>query len=272
MMAVKENSIDTHDLTKVYGNGDEVRALDGVTITIKRGEFLAVMGPSGSGKSTLLNMLGALDRPTAGQVFIDGRDLSKIKNLDHFRAQTVGFVFQMHNLIPTLNALENVEVPMQGQIRSRRQRRLRAKEILKLVSLDDRSDHLPSQLSGGERQRVAIARALANEPAVILADEPTGNLDSQSGEDVIQVLRELNRHLHTTIIIVTHDLAVARQTDRILVMMDGRITDDHLVGHPFEVDINTFSQSELGKAISVGDPDAIEFINTSGLPLKYEDQ
>ena len=265
-----EYSIKTHNLTKIYGNGSEVRALDGVNITIERGEFLAVMGPSGSGKSTLLNMLGALDRPSDGQVFIDGQDLSDIKDLDRFRAQTVGFVFQMHNLIPTLNALENVEVPMQGQIRSRRKRRHRAMEILKLVSLDDRSEHLPSQLSGGQRQRVAIARALANEPAVILADEPTGNLDTQSGEEVIHVLRMLNRELHTTIIVVTHDLAVARETDRILVMRDGKITDDHLVGHPYEEDLKTFSQSDLGKAIIAGDSEAIDYIHKSDLPLIFK--
>jgi len=264
-----ESSIDTQNLTKIYGNGNEVRALDGVSISINRGEFLAVMGPSGSGKSTLLNMLGALDRPTAGKVFIDGQDLSEIKDLDRFRAKRVGFVFQMHNLIPTLNALENVEVPMQGQVRSRRIRRQRAMEILKLVSLDDRSNHLPSQLSGGQRQRVAIARALANEPAVILADEPTGNLDTQSGKKVIQVLHKLNRELHTTIIIVTHDLAVARQTDRILVMRDGKITDDHQVRHPYEEDIKTFSKSELGRALLVGDAQAIAWLNASGLPFTY---
>lgn len=268
-MQANDNSIETQNLTKVYGNGNEVRALDGVSIIINQGEFLAIMGPSGSGKSTLLNMLGALDRPTNGQVYIDGNDLSGIKNLDRFRAQTVGFVFQMHNLIPTLNALENVEIPMQGQIRSRRKRRHRAMEILKLVSLDDRSGHLPSQLSGGERQRVAIARALANEPAVILADEPTGNLDTQSGEEVIQVLRKLNRELNTTIIVVTHDLAVARQTDRILVMQDGKITDDHQVGHPYEEDIKTFSKSELGKALHDGDAQAIAWLNASDLPITY---
>jgi ABC-type lipoprotein export system ATPase subunit len=263
-------SIETNNLTKIYGTSNQIRALDGVTITIKNGEFLAIMGPSGSGKSTLLNLLGALDRPTQGTVFINGQDLSKIKDLDRFRAQTVGFVFQMHNLIPTLNALENVEVPMQGHVRSRRKRHKRAMEILKLVSLDDRSNHLPSQLSGGQRQRVAIARALANSPAVILADEPTGNLDSQSGEDVIRALRQLNRELKTTIIIVTHDLAVARQTDRVLVLRDGKIADDHHVGHPFEEDIKIFSQSELGKALAAGDEQAIAMLKASELPLVYQ--
>ncbi len=262
-------SIITQNLTKRYGK--DVLALDDVNISITRGEFLAVMGPSGSGKSTLLNLLGALDRPTAGQILIDGQDMARIKNLDDFRAKTVGFVFQMHNLIPTLNALENVEVPMQGQVRSKRKRRQRARDILMLVSLDDRAHHLPSQLSGGQRQRVAIARALANEPAVILADEPTGNLDSQSGDDVIHLLRKLNRELTTTIIIVTHDLAVARQTDRVLVLQDGKVVDDHHVGHPYEEDIKTFSQSGLGKALLAGDPDAIAWLNASHLPFVYTD-
>ena len=263
-------SIATHNLTKLYGQ--DVRALDGVSISIARGEFLAVMGPSGSGKSTLLNLLGALDRPTKGQILIDGQDMARIKDLDGFRAQSVGFVFQMHNLIPTLNALENVEVPMQGQVHSKRKRRQRARDILKLVSLDDRSSHLPSQLSGGQRQRVAIARSLANQPAVILADEPTGNLDSQSGEEVIHLLRKLNRELNTTIIVVTHDLAVARQTDRVLVLQDGKITDDHQVGHPYEEDIKTFSQSGLGKALMAGNTEAIAWLNASNLPVVYKDQ
>lgn len=265
-----DTSIETHNLTKVYGNGDEVRALDGVSISITRGEFLTVMGPSGSGKSTLLNLLGALDRPSSGQILIDGQDLAVIKNLDRFRAKRVGFVFQLHNLIPTLNALENIEVPMQGQVRSKRRRRQRAIEIMKLVSLDDRRHHLPSQLSGGQRQRVAIARALANQPAVVLADEPTGNLDSQSGDDVIRLLRELNRELNTTIIIVTNDLAVARQTDRVLVLRDGKITDDHRIGHPFEEDIKTFSQSGFGRALLAGDAEAITWLKDSDLPLSYK--
>jgi len=211
------------DLVKVYGDGAEVRALDGLTMTVERGEFVAVMGPSGSGKSTLLHILGALDRPTGGEVWVDGQNLARIRDLDTFRARTVGFVFQLHNLIPTLTARENVEVPMMGQPVGRRERRRRVEELLERVGLRDRMNHLPNQMSGGERQRVAIARALANNPALLLADEPTGNLDSQSGAEVVALMRELNRDLGTTIIIVTHDPSVARRADRILLMRDGRI-------------------------------------------------
>ncbi|MBN2003576.1 MAG: ABC transporter ATP-binding protein [Anaerolineae bacterium] len=257
--------IETRDLTKIYGDGDEVRALDGVSIQVSRGEFLTVMGPSGSGKSTLLNMLGALDRPTRGQVFINGQDLRKVRNLDQFRARTVGFVFQMHNLIPTLNALENVETPMMGQVASAGKRRKRARELLALVDLADRMAHLPGQLSGGQRQRVAIARALANEPALILADEPTGNLDSQSGADVIALLRRLNAELTATIIVVTHAPSVARQTDRVLVMRDGKVSDDHRVGHPFEEDLKEFRHSGLGQAFLAGDEAALAWVKSGGI-------
>ncbi len=222
------------------------------------------MGPSGSGKSTLLNMLGALDRPTRGQVFINGQDLRRVRNLDRFRAKTVGFVFQMHNLIPTLNALENVETPLMGQVAGAGKRRKRARELLGLVGLADRMEHLPSQLSGGQRQRVAIARALANQPALILADEPTGNLDSQSGADVIALLRRLNAEL-TTIIIVTHDPSVARQTNRILVMRDGKVSDDYRVGHPFEDDLKEFRHSGLGRAFLAGDDDALAWVKSNGV-------
>jgi ABC-type lipoprotein export system ATPase subunit len=245
--------IETRDLVKVYGNGDEVRALDGVDMRVGRGEFVAVMGPSGSGKSTLLNMLGALDLPTEGQVLVNGQDLSKVRDLDTFRARTVGFVFQLHNLIPTLNARENIEVPMMGQPISRAQRRRRSKELLGLVGLGDRMRHLPNQLSGGQRQRVAIARSLANEPAMVLADEPTGNLDSQSGSEIIDLMHRLNEELNMTFIIVTHDLAVARQTHRVLVMQDGRIMRQHHVGDPYEEDLKAFRDSEIGRAILRGD-------------------
>ena len=173
-MADNRVLIRTKDLIKVYGKEMQIRALDGINLTVREGEFLAVMGPSGSGKSTLLNMLGALDRPTSGMVSIDGHDLARVKHVDRFRAQTVGFVFQMHNLIPTLTAFENVEVPMRGQGLSNSQRRDRVRELLALVGMEERASHLPSQLSGGQRQRVAIARALANNPRLILADEPTG--------------------------------------------------------------------------------------------------
>ncbi len=172
--------IETHNLTRIYGDGEEIRALDGVDLKIESGELVAVMGPSGSGKSTLLNMLGALDKPTTGEVFIDGKDLEKIRNKDKFRAKMVGFVFQLHNLIPTLTARENVEVPMMGYV-GRRERGKRSKELLEIVDLGDRISHLPNQLSGGQRQRVAVARALANNPSLVLADEPTGSLEFVSG-------------------------------------------------------------------------------------------
>jgi len=245
--------VETQDLVKVYGDGTEVRALDGVNLRIAQGEFISVMGPSGSGKSTMLNMIGALDRPTSGRVLVGGHDLAEVRDLDIFRARTVGFVFQLHNLIPTLTARENVEVPMMGQPVGRGERRRRAEELLGLVGLADRPDHLPNQLSGGERQRVAIARALANRPTLILADEPTGDLDSQSGAEVIALMHSLNRELGTTFIVVTHDPTVARQTERILIMRDGRIVHEHAVGTPFEEDLAAFRRSGLGKAILAGD-------------------
>ncbi|HUX77098.1 MAG TPA: ABC transporter ATP-binding protein [Anaerolineae bacterium] len=252
-----ETIVETRDLVKVYGDGAEVRALTGVDMQIARGEFVSVMGPSGSGKSTLLNMVGALDRPTGGQVFVGGEDLATVRNLDTFRARTVGFIFQLHNLIPTLTARENIEVPMMGQPVGRRKRRRRAEELLTLVGLADRMDHLPNQLSGGQRQRVAIARALANQPALVLADEPTGDLDSQSGAEVIGLMQRLNHELGTTLIVVTHDPAVARQTARILVMRDGKIVHEHQVGTPFEEDMAAFRRSGLGRAIMAGDEAAL---------------
>jgi ABC-type lipoprotein export system ATPase subunit len=254
---VKDILIETQDLTKIYGDGQGVRALDGVDLTIHDGEMVAVMGPSGSGKSTLLNMLGGLDLPTDGQVFLDGQDLASVRNLDRFRANTVGFVFQLHNLLPTLTAQENVEVPMRGQPIRRRIRRERARELLALVGLDDRMHHLPSQLSGGERQRVAIARSLANEPRLVLADEPTGNLDTAAGEEIMNLLADLNVSQGTTIIVVTHDRRVARATDRILTMRDGHITDDHAVADALTEDLRELGRSRLGQRLIDGDVDQL---------------
>ncbi|HKZ86158.1 MAG TPA: ABC transporter ATP-binding protein [Anaerolineae bacterium] len=243
-------------LTKVYGDGRaaEVRALDNVSFRICAAEFVAVMGPSGSGKSTLLNMIGALDRPTSGQVFVNGQDIGALRDLDGFRARTVGFVFQLHNLIPTLTAVENVEVPMRGQGLSERMQRKRAAELLAMVGLGDRLSHLPSQLSGGQRQKVAIARALANDPAIILADEPTGNLDSASGDELLSVFEQLHSQRGTTIIIVTHDAAVARRTHRILMMQDGRIVHEDIVGDAYSEDLKALARSELGRAVLGGAP------------------
>jgi ABC-type lipoprotein export system ATPase subunit len=214
--------------------------------------MVAVMGPSGSGKSTLLNMLGGLDKPTSGQVIIDGQDLATVRNLDRFRSRTVGFVFQLHNLLPTLTARENVEVPMRGQRIGRRARRERARELLALVGLGDRMSHLPSQLSGGQRQRVAIARSLANEPRLILADEPTGNLDTAAGEETMNLLADLNVSQGTTILVVTHDRRVARATDRILTMRDGKVTTDYAVEDPLTEDLRELGRSRLGQRLIEG--------------------
>ncbi len=252
--------VEAISLTKIYGsNGEEVRALDNVNFKIHAAEFVAVMGPSGSGKSTLLNMLGALDKPTSGQVIINGKDMSQQHDLDRFRAKTVGFVFQMHNLIPTLTALENVIVPMQGQSGSERSHHQRATELLALVGLADRGHHLPAQLSGGQRQKVAIARALANKPAIILADEPTGNLDSVSGDEVLNVFETLHSQHDTTIMIVTHDPRVARRTHRILLMKDGKIIHEDIVGDVYTEDLKVLARSDLGQAVLSGAP--IETLN-----------
>ena len=249
--------IRTEGLTKVYGDGVQIHALDHVSFEVQEGEMIAVMGPSGSGKSTLLNMLGALDRPSFGTVCIDDQDLSKVSRLDRFRSRTVGFVFQMHNLIPTLTAAENVEVPMRGRGLAAKKRRARVQELLELVGLADRAGHVPGQLSGGQRQRVAIARSLANEPRLVLADEPTGNLDSNSGAEVIHLLQTLNRERNTTILVVTHDRHVARATQRILTMSDGRIVDEHPVRDHLTEDLRELALSRFGQNLIAGDVESL---------------
>jgi ABC-type lipoprotein export system ATPase subunit len=247
---MSELSIETRQLTKIYGGGETaVRALEDVNLQVRPGEFFAIMGPSGCGKSTLLNLLGALDQPTSGEVWVNGQDLAHLKDEDEFRASTVGFVFQLHNLLPTLTAQENVEVPMQGRPISSRERKARAHRLLELVGLADRAHHLPNQLSGGQRQRIAIARALANRPALILADEPTGALDSNSGGEILALLGELNRSEGATIAVVTHDPRVAQATQRILRMQDGRIVEDHRVLDPLEEDLRSLAFSKLGDTI-----------------------
>jgi len=253
-MAVKEGDmiVETCNLVKVYGDGTEVRALDGVNMAVREGEIITVMGPSGSGKSTLLHLIGALDRPTSGQVIINGQDLAEVKDLDRFRSETVGFVFQFHNLIPTLTALENVEIPLYERRVSAHERRKRAQEFLELVGLSGRLKHLPNMLSGGERQRVAVARALANEPAIVLADEPTGELDSKRTREIISLMHRLNRELGTTFIVVTHNPDVARQTDRILVLDSGRIVREDIVADPYAEDFKILKDSPLGRAILEG--------------------
>jgi ABC-type lipoprotein export system ATPase subunit len=243
--------IETRDLTRIYGNGETIRALDGVNLRIAPGELVAVMGPSGSGKSTLLNILGALDLPSGGQVFVNGQDLRKIRNKDSFRARSVGFVFQLHNLLPTMTARENIEIPMIGQV-SLRERRRRSEELLALAGLEDRAGHMPGQLSGGQRQRVAVARALANRPPLVLADEPTGALDTVNGQEIMRLLRELNASQGVTFVVVTHDLSVARQTNRVVSMQDGRIVREDRIGAPLEEDLKMWRHSGLGRSLLAG--------------------
>ncbi|MBM4425054.1 MAG: ABC transporter ATP-binding protein [Chloroflexi bacterium] len=241
--------VEVRNLTKVYGDGAAVRALDGATFTIRAGEFVSIVGPSGSGKSTLLNLLGALDRPTSGEVIINGKLLSKVRDLDSFRSKTVGFVFQMHNLIPTLTAQENVEVPMHETVFSGGKRRARAAELLELVGLKGRMRFLPNQMSGGERQRVAMARALVNHPAIVLADEPTGNLDTANTLEIMALMSDLNRSQNTTLIVVTHNHEVARATKRVITLRDGKVQSDVAVKSTFDSDLIDFKNSALGQAI-----------------------
>jgi ABC-type lipoprotein export system ATPase subunit len=202
-------------------------------------------------------MIGGLDKPTSGQVIVDGEDVAHIRDMDTFRAHKVGFVFQLHNLIPTLTAQENIEIPMIGHA-GRGKRRQRSRELLDLVDLSDRRGHLPGQLSGGQRQRVAVARALANNPALVLADEPTGSLDTRAGEDLMGLIRELSSSQETTFIIVTHDANVARQTDRIVVMSDGKIVREDIVGSPLEEDLKMWRHSGLGQRIMEGDLKSVD--------------
>jgi ABC-type lipoprotein export system ATPase subunit len=241
--------VETHGLSKIFGDGVQVRALDDVSLQIGRGELVAVMGPSGSGKSTLLHMLGALDRPTEGRVCINGRDLAEVADIDRFRAREIGFIFQLHNLIPTLTARENVEVPMQGVGVPGTTRRARATGLLSALDLEDRADFLPGQLSGGERQRVAIARALANDPALILADEPTGNLDSTAGAQIVSLLLRLSREEHRTVLLVTHDPVVALSAERILTLRDGRIDQDERVDRTYLRELERIRHTALGRLL-----------------------
>lgn len=218
--------IEMRGVTKSYHMGNTVvHALDGVDLEIGKEEFIIVMGPSGSGKSTLMNMIGCLDTPTEGHVFLDGVDISELSEseLATIRGKKVGFVFQKFNLIPSLTAAENVSLPLSFQGVPRSEHRDRAKKYLELVGLGDRIDHKPSELSGGQQQRVAVARSLVNEPDIILADEPTGNLDTKTGEHIMQLLKDLNRERGTTIIIVTHDVRLKETGTRLIELQDGKI-------------------------------------------------
>lgn len=225
-MNVDHFIVRTKALTKDYGEGTSVRALDDVSISIVAGEFVAIRGPSGSGKSTLLNLIGTLDTPTSGQIFVGDVDLGALRGdaLADFRRTKIGFVFQLFNLVPTLNALENVTLPLLPYQRGLKfDLKKRARGLLEEMGLDDRLDHLPGQLSGGEQQRVAIARALVNSPSLILADEPTGNLDTKIGEEIVRLLRQLNQEQGLTLVLITHDATVASQADRIIHLQDGRL-------------------------------------------------
>jgi putative ABC transport system ATP-binding protein len=225
------NVLEVSKLTKTYESGGRpLHVLKGIDLHIERGEFMAIMGPSGSGKSTLLNMIGALDRPTSGKVFINGTDLS-ILNDDQVAAvrnKEIGFIFQFFNLIPRMDAQGNVELPMAIKGVPRTQRQKRALELLNVVGLDERADHKPSQLSGGEQQRVAIARALANNPNIILADELTGNLDSKTGDEIMHLLRQLNKEEGKTFVLITHDPQVGQNVDRLISFKDGVIEGEKI--------------------------------------------
>lgn len=218
--------ISLDNVWKTYTIGDvEVNALRGLTLKIKKGEFVSVMGPSGSGKSTAMNMIGCLDVPTKGTILLEGEDISKMKESDlaQIRGKKIGFIFQKFHLIPTLTAKENIMLPMTFQSINQEEKEERAEYLLNLVELGERMNHLPNELSGGQQQRVAIARSLANDPEVILADEPTGNLDSKTGHIVLEYLQKLHREQKKTIILVTHDAEVAKQAERVEYLKDGMI-------------------------------------------------
>ncbi|NQS91716.1 MAG: ABC transporter ATP-binding protein [Chloroflexi bacterium] len=220
--------VEAKDITKVYQMGEiEVHALRGLTVNIARGEILSIMGPSGSGKSTLMNILGCLDRPTSGEYSLNGESVATLADdqLAEIRNRGVGFVFQSFNLLPRATALQNVELPMRYAVLNGRNRKQVAKEALEAVGLGDRIYHRPNELSGGQMQRVAIARALVNDPAIIMADEPTGNLDTKSGDEIMGLLKTLNQERGTTLIIVTHDPEVAELTNRIISIRDGLIEE-----------------------------------------------
>lgn len=218
------------NLCKVYGQGENtVRALDGVSFSVEKGEFLAIIGPSGSGKSTLLHILGGVDTPTSGKVMMNGQDVYRQSddNLAIFRRRHVGLIYQFYNLIPVLNVRENITLPLLMDGRKVNENKL--DEMIKVLKLKGREKHLPNQLSGGQQQRVSIGRALINEPSVILADEPTGNLDSKNSREIVELLKYYNREYNQTLIVITHDEDIALQADRIISIEDGKITRDEVI-------------------------------------------
>ena len=226
--------LEVKDLRKIYGKGETlVKALDGVSVSVEKGEFLAVVGTSGSGKSTLLHMMGGLDIPTGGKVLIDGKDLSSMKEeeLTIFRRRNIGFVFQSYNLVPMLNVMENITLPL--GLDGKKTDREYLENVIRMLGLEKKKNSLPSQLSGGQQQRVAIARALAAKPAILLADEPTGNLDSRTSQDVLSLLRITCQQFHQTMVMITHNEEIAQTADRILRIEDGKLvkgSDDYGIG------------------------------------------
>ncbi len=219
--------LEVKNLRKTYGKGENaVHAVDDVSFSVEEGEFVAIVGASGSGKSTLLHLLGGVDRPTSGKVLIDGRDIYKMSDdaLAIFRRRQVGIIYQFYNLIPILNVRENITLPCDLDGKPVNEKRL--KELINILGLERRVTHLPNQLSGGQQQRVSIGRALINDPAIILADEPTGNLDSKAGEEIVALLKLSNQKYHQTIVIITHDLEIAKQADRVITFEDGQIARD----------------------------------------------
>ena len=217
-------------LSKIYGQGNnEVRALDGVSFSVEKGQFVAIIGPSGSGKSTLLHILGGVDRPTSGNVFLEGHDVfaQNDEQLAIFRRRQVGLIYQFYNLIPVLNVTENITLPVLMDGRKVNRRRL--EDLLTTLNLKGREKHLPNQLSGGQQQRVSIGRALMNSPAIVLADEPTGNLDSKNSQEIVELLKLSNKQYGQTLIVITHDESIALQADRIITIEDGKITRDEVI-------------------------------------------
>jgi ABC-type lipoprotein export system ATPase subunit len=219
------------NVSRRFVDGD-VLALDNVSLAVRRGEYVAIVGPSGSGKSTLLNVLGGLDQPTSGRVLFDGAEITLDRSFDELRSRQIGYVFQSFYLLPTLTAIENVQLPMFETARSAKQRAARAAELLNIVGMSHRENHLPTRLSVGERQRVAIARALANQPQVLLADEPTGNLDSVTGEEILRLFESLHRDHLMTLIVITHSHDVASRAERLIEVRDGRICRDEQAAPP----------------------------------------
>lgn len=222
--------LEVHDLTKKYGEGEsEVVALDHVSFSVEKGEFIAIVGASGSGKSTLMNLIGGIDHPTSGSVCIDGKDISQMNEdeLAIFRRRNLGMIYQFYNLIPTLTAEENILLPW--RLDGRRENRKKLDEILKVLGLEERAKHFPGQMSGGQQQRVSIGRALINDPAFILADEPTGNLDSKTGNEIVDLLKYTNQKFSQTILLITHDEKIALHADRVITIGDGRIVSDEVI-------------------------------------------